>query len=47
MIPCDKCIEIECDKCPLWNKYKGGQTGGTKTQIITKIRKLYICTFVF
>lgn len=24
MIPCDGCIELECDKCPLWYKYKGG-----------------------
>lgn len=31
MIPCDNCIEIECDNCPLWDKYKGGQTEGAET----------------
>jgi hypothetical protein len=24
-IPCDGCINVECDDCDMWNRYRGGQ----------------------
>lgn len=48
MIPCDKCIEIECDECPLWNKYKGGRKERTMNKLLSVLEKImYILAIVY